>query len=232
MVFESEKPAGTGMSKLRQAIRKLIKDDREVHYVGIEYATVIDNKTIQLDSDGYKIYSADGDFLVLEHVQFEAGDRITVATIGGIRGPVLVLGRWQKSVLIAAKREYHLMLLDETGVSTTQQTSPPDPDTDVKSITRVQLSRDWLYPQSRIRVIGKAVDSDPSNGTMIFEVVDDINGVIASVAMVHNQTFEVNIPWSGISADGFNFLEFRFNYTNANDGTVTVSECVFLIGDP
>lgn len=232
MTFESNRPAGRGAQALLQILKSLIKKERDSNYSGFEYATANSQDSITLDKDGFSIYSSEGDFFTLEHVQFEAGDRLIVSTINGPRGAVLVLGRWQKSTLIAARRQYHQVLLDETGVSTTLETAPPDPDTSVKSIGRVQLSRDWLYPQSRIRVIGKAVDSDPLNGVMTFEVVDDTNGVIASVEMVHDEAFEVNIPWSDISADDFNFLEFRFSYTDANLGIVTVSECMFLIGDP
>ncbi len=396
MSFEDRIPTGRGAVQIARAIKTMIERHNKANFVGFEFATAISSDIIQLDRDGYQIYSAEGDFLTLEHVQFEAKDRLIVTTIGGRKGPVLVLGRWQKSTLVAVERQYHHILVGkkqppqeayisaesmvspttdgaastttqgtnhtyrtkdfsdtvkqhsdfhfavpaeydggditvraiwtadagvvddgvaweinilsvsndedfdaaktdigsivdkfiaigdlhqesliwsstkpmagdivfvrvsrdvddaaddlaelarlislgfsfpvrEKEVSTSRTSDPPDPGTSVKVIERIQLSRDWLFPQSRIRVVGKVVDSDDPNGTMTFEVVDDTNGVIATQAILHNVPFDIPIAWSDISADDFNFLEFRVRYTDSILGIATISECAFLIGDP
>ena len=223
MTFESNRPVGRGGAQMRQVIEKIAGRIVRRALSGMEYATAVTQNSIILDRDGYSIYSEEGDFITFERVQFEAGDRLLVSTIGGPKGLVVVLGRWQKSSLIAAKREYPIRVTDETGISTTN----PTPD---NVSEKVQISRDWLYPQSRIRVIGKLTDSQGAASRITFSVIDATAGTLES--FVADGEFDQTITWSEITDGDFNTLEFKIVYSDPTNGIATLSECVLLIGDP
>ncbi len=225
MTFQSDRPTGRGAQALKQILESLIRKQGNKSYSGLEYATANTQDSITLDRDGFAIYSAEGDFFTLEHVQFEAGDRLVVTTINGPRGAVLVLGRWQKSTLIAARREHPIRVVDEVGISTTN----PTPD---NISEKIQLSRGWLFPHSRIRVIGKVDDSQGAGSRITFSVTDATAGSLVSVVLSDGASFDESFAWDDISDDDFNTLEFKIVYDDPTNGTGKLKECVLLIGDP
>ncbi len=225
MAFQSDRPTGRGGQPLLQIIKSIIRGEGNKSYSGFEYATANTQESITLDRDGFPIYSAEGDFFTLGSVQFEAGDRLIVATINGPRGAVLVLGRWQKSSLIAATREHPIRVVDEAGISTTN----PTPD---NVSEKIQLSRGWLYPHSRIRVIGKVDDSQGAGSRITFSVTDATAGSLVSVVLNDGDSFDESFTWDDISDDDFNTLEFKIVYDDPSNGTGTLKECILLIGDP
>lgn len=116
------RPSGDGYTQLRQVIKSIVEEEIAEGFVGHEYATAIDEKTIELDRDGYRIYSEEDDFVVLEGVQYNPGDRLIVATVGGPRGRIVVLGRWQPStnlIPIINHGEIYISTPAETVISNT-----------------------------------------------------------------------------------------------------------------
>lgn len=100
MTFERQattRPSGDGYAQLRQVMLGIMKELMDEGFVGLEYATANAPETITLDRDGYPIYAEEDDFVVLRGIQYVAGDRLIVATTGGPRGRVVVLGSWQIS---------------------------------------------------------------------------------------------------------------------------------------
>lgn len=95
----SHRPAGRGFNQLGQAIEDLINRSVRNIRVSVEYATVINDGVIKLDTDGYELYAEDNDFIILSRMPFVIGDRVLVVPIGNVRGTILVLGPWQKSQL-------------------------------------------------------------------------------------------------------------------------------------
>ncbi len=87
---------GRGVSRFVQELARLADRRASLIATRLELATAIDDETISLDLDGYILYRSEKDFVVFEDVQFEAGDRLVVSTIGGTRGTVVILGIIQK----------------------------------------------------------------------------------------------------------------------------------------
>ena len=82
---------GRGISRFVQELMKLADRRAKLVSATIELATAVDDKTIQLDRDGYHIYSEEGDFIVLKGVYYEPGDRLIIITLDVTRGRVVVL---------------------------------------------------------------------------------------------------------------------------------------------
>jgi hypothetical protein len=235
MVTSSSKPVGGGSQKLRQVLESIA--NRQINRTVVEflYGEVVGPGRIRLDVDGYELNAVEGDFIVLNKVLLNTGDRIIAVPVGGKRGTVLVLGRWQANAIPGIRDEKPIFLVGESpGVTTPHGVGPPALKTDVASLGRIQLSRGWFHPHSRIRAVGFAQDNrapDPET-IMRIQCVDDINGLIADDILAGSGPFSVNIPWSDITDNDLNHVVIQASYTNSHADDMTVTNCVLLIGNP
>lgn len=114
---------GRGISRFVQELTKLTDRRAKLLSANIELATAISDNTIQLDRDGYHIYSEEGDFIVLNGVYYESGDRIVVMTLGGTRGQVVVLGGWNPSTVLSFPTPHAEIYVSSSGFTSISDSS-------------------------------------------------------------------------------------------------------------
>jgi hypothetical protein len=219
-------PSGSGYAKLMDVFRQIAKEQVSTFLTPLEYATVIDEKTIRLDRDGYPIYSADGDFYVLNGVTFQAGDRVIVSPIGDSRSSVLVLGRWSKSTEVRSRLVQPIYLVPPDGL-TTELIDDVSPQ--VSAVTcKIPFNRKWFLPESTITIMGRTT---VTGGTLTVTITDAAKGVLYS-GTPGTGTFSVELSAYDFGDTDSNEIEVSASHTDAVTDTGKVVTCVLLVREP
>ncbi len=220
---------GSGKSKFGQAMSNLIDQALSKKQTPIEYATVTSLTTIRLDKDGYDIHIGE-DFFVLQNVVMSPGDRVLVSPINTQRGKIIVLGPWQPSKEMAQFVSLgRIPFTDVSGISTVN-----DPSGTASVAAQEQFSRGWVYPGTRLRVIGEC-ERTVGVGDCLIEVFDDALGVrtlVASKQFTPDGIFDFSLNWDEITENNLNFIEVKLTYDDAITGNADLKKCVLLAGIP
>lgn len=223
----SRRLTGTGPSKFRQMMQQIADEIASKKMHPLRWATVIGPGAIAIDVDGYSILSESNDYINLTTQHYRTGDRVLVLPIEDERGTIFVFGRPNPVKEVA--EFYAPGVIDFYGVSGTT-TSIDISEESTVSVSKV-LSKGWLLPASRLRVVGRTVRNG-GTGKCTVEVVDEQNGVIGSVELDPDGSFDIAIDREDITDDNQNIVSVQMTYDDAAENTATISRTVMLLGEP
>lgn len=227
----TSKPSGNGYARLHEVLRQIGHAETERIVTHLEFATAITSNSIELDKDGYQIYYDEGDFLVLNGVTFEAGDRLLVMPITGPRSQVMVIGRWQKSTEVRDRVSHPIYLVPAGGIKTS--IVPEDPENSgptFDSVTStIPFNRNWFAPQSSVKIVGRTISGGDS---LNVKITDGAKGIVYNEGL-GTEFFEVDdLSIYNFGDTDDNEIEVEVSYTDASGGIGHLVSCALLVREP